>query len=128
MLHLIRIKRLFCLVFHLCYILNTWLRVKSMNLPKPEELDGLENLWIVGPTGCGKSLWVHRTYPGCYKKAFNKWWCGFDSDDPEHAVVQLMDLSPTSFVVNIPETYIPEKYIPEKKIIFTSFNILLGYL
>ena len=75
--------------------LNTWLRVKSMNLPKPEELNGLDNLWIVGPTGCGKSLWVHRTYPGCYKKAFNKWWCGFDSDDPEHAVVVLDDLHPS---------------------------------
>ena len=75
--------------------LNTWLRVKSMNLPKPEELVSLENLWIVGPTGCGKSLWVHRTYPGCYKKAFNKWWCGFDSDDPEHAVVLLDDLHPS---------------------------------
>ena len=75
--------------------LNTWLRVKSMNLPKPEELDGLENLWIVGPTGCGKSLWVHRTYPGCYKKGFNKWWCGYDGDDPEHAVVVLDDLHPS---------------------------------
>ena len=75
--------------------LNTWLRVKSMNLPKPEELDSLENLWIVGPSGSGKSLWVHRTFPGAYKKGFNKWWCGYDSGDPEHDVVVLDDLHPS---------------------------------
>ena len=75
--------------------LNTWLKVKAMNLPKPEELDVLDNLWIVGATGTGKSLWCHRTHPGCYKKGFNKWWCGYNSEDPEHEVVLLDDLHPS---------------------------------
>ena len=75
--------------------LSTWLRVKSMNLPKPEDLDNLDNLWIHGETGSGKSLWVHRTFPGAYKKGFSKWWCGFNSDDPEHQVVVLDDVHPS---------------------------------
>ena len=75
--------------------LNTWLKVKAMNLPKPEELEELDNLWIFGPTGSGKSLWCHRTHPGCYKKGFNKWWCGYNREDPEHQVVLLDDLHPS---------------------------------
>lgn len=36
-------------------------------------------LWIFGPTGTGKSRYVHETYneDDLYMKGTNKWWCGY---------------------------------------------------
>ena len=52
------------------------------------------NLWIHGETGTGKSTWAHRTFPDAFKKPFNKWWDGFQEDNPGHQVVILDDLHP----------------------------------
>ena len=73
---------------------GTILKVASRYQQPPEELDLLDNLWIVGEHGTGKSTWVHRTYPGAYKKGFTKWWCGFREDEPGHKTVLLDDLHP----------------------------------
>ena len=73
---------------------GTILKVASRYQQPPEELDSLDNLWIVGEHGSGKSTWVHRTYPDAYKKGFNKWWCGFREDEPGHKTVLLDDLHP----------------------------------
>ena len=73
---------------------GTILKVASRYQQPPEELDSLDNLWIVGEHGTGKSTWVHRTYPGAYKKGFSKWWCGYREDEPGHKTVLLDDLHP----------------------------------
>ena len=73
---------------------GTIVKVASRFQQPPEELDSLDNLWIVGEHGTGKSTWVHRTYPGAYKKGFTKWWCGFREDNPGHKTVLLDDLHP----------------------------------
>ena len=53
----------------------------------------LDNVWVQGHTGCGKSRWVRETYPVFYTKPMNKWWDGYageevvvlDDFDPRHA-------------------------------------------
>ena len=73
---------------------GTILKVASRYQQPPEELDALDNLWIVGEHGTGKSTWVHRTYPGAYKKGFTKWWDGYREDEADHKTVLLDDLHP----------------------------------
>ena len=60
----------------------------------PPKLSELDNLWLVGPAGTGKSTYVHDQYPGGYKKSFTKWWCGYNVDDEGHSTVILDDLHP----------------------------------
>ena len=71
---------------------NTYQKIAARHQKPPEELDNLDNLWIVGPHGCGKSTWAHRTFPGCFKKGFNKWWDGYREEEEGHKVVLLDDL------------------------------------
>lgn len=57
-----------------------------------EDNNELDNIWICGKTGCGKSRYVREHYPGFYYKQMNKWWDGYnhednvllDDFDPEH--------------------------------------------
>lgn len=58
--------------------------------PKPISRPTLDNIFIQGPSGCGKSRWAHETFPGHYRKGFNKWWDGYMGED----VVILDDMSP----------------------------------
>lgn len=48
---------------------------------KPSDLDKLDNYWICGPTGTGKSLGVRNKFPGLYNKPLNKWWCSYAGED-----------------------------------------------
>lgn len=42
-------------------------------MPLPAIMDGdLDNEWIYGPTGVGKSAYAHREYPNLYPKSRNK--------------------------------------------------------
>lgn len=56
----------------------------------------MNNLWITGPTGSGKTRWVAENYPGAYiKNASNKWFDGYEFED----VVSIEDVGrgyPTS--------------------------------
>nr|WQA30164.1 MAG: rep protein [Cressdnaviricota sp.] len=59
-------------------------------------MDGeLENEWLYGEPGTGKTKSVWERYPDCYVKAINKWWDGYhgqevvllDDWDPRHEVL-----------------------------------------
>lgn len=63
-----------------------------MDNPLPvDDLDQLDNEWIWGKTGLGKSRNARLENPGCYIKSHNKWWLGYKG---EH-VVLIDDLSKT---------------------------------
>lgn len=55
----------------------------------------LENQWIYGPSGTGKTSSVLARYPDAYKKMANKWWDGYQGEetvliddlDKKHAVL-----------------------------------------
>ena len=73
---------------------STILKVAAKYAKPPKELTELDNTWIWGPPGTGKSMWVHRMYPGGYKKGFSKWFDGFREDEEGHKTVILDDLHP----------------------------------
>ena len=47
---------------------STITKVAAKYAKPPPELEKLDNIWIVGPSGTGKSTYIHREYPGAYKK------------------------------------------------------------
>lgn len=61
----------------------------------PDVLSGeLENVWIYGPPGAGKSSYAFKENPGAYLKSLDKWWDGYNSMDPAHGVVIVDDMDP----------------------------------
>ena len=73
---------------------STFTKVAAKYAKPPPELDNLDNTWIFGPSGTGKSLYIHRKYPGGFKKEFSKWWDGYQEDNEAHQTVLLDDLHP----------------------------------
>ena len=73
---------------------STITKVAAKYQKAPAKLARLDNTWIVGPPGTGKSTFVHNKYPGAFKKGFSKWWCGFRDDDEGHQTVLLDDIHP----------------------------------
>ena len=71
---------------------STFKKVAAEYKEPPARLEKLNNLWIVGPSGTGKSHFAHETYPGAYKKEFNKWWDNYQDDNEAHQTVILDDL------------------------------------
>lgn len=64
----------------------------AMDNPKPLKfLDKLDNEWIWGAPGLGKSWAAREENPGYYIKSHNKWWLGYKGEE----VVILDDLSKT---------------------------------
>lgn len=51
----------------------------------------LDNVWIVGGSGIGKSKYCWDTFPGAYRKALNKWWCHY----LDQTVVIIEDVDPS---------------------------------
>lgn len=61
---------------------NTYKKIRSDYMPKPEPLEELDNEWRYGPTGTGKSRGAHLEYPDAYlKKADTQWWDGYNGQD-----------------------------------------------
>ena len=70
---------------------GTMKRIAMDNPKKVDILDKLDNEWIYGATGLGKSSNARMENPGCYIKSHNKWWLGYKGED----VVLIDDVSQT---------------------------------
>lgn len=51
------------------------------NPSKVQDLPVLDNQWIWGQPGIGKSRKARQENPGCYIKLHNKWWLGYKGED-----------------------------------------------
>ena len=91
--------------------LSSFMKVQSMFPPKLEPIERLNNIWIKGPSGSGKSRWVDQTYPYCYRKLNNKWWQGYNMSNPEHKVVVCEDVHPDSWT-DLPQLKIWADHYP----------------
>ena len=74
---------------------TTILKIAAKYQKPPAQLLEMDNTWIWGPAGTGKSTYAHKTYPGAFKKDFSRWWDGFREDDEGHLTVLLDDLHPS---------------------------------
>jgi len=71
--------------------IKTYEYIYSKYGQQPKDLEQLDNVWIQGPTGLGKSHGTRLMHPGLYSKpGSNKWWCGYQGEE----VVLLDDLDP----------------------------------
>lgn len=63
-----------------CY--RTLKEIKKDYMPKGTDIDVLDNLWIWGPAGCGKSTSARRLCNNeFYPKQMNKWWDGYQNEE-----------------------------------------------
>ena len=70
---------------------NTYKKIRHDYAPELPELSTLDNVWIWGPSGVGKSRYARDNYPGAFIKNQNKWWDGYKGQD----AVIIDDIHPT---------------------------------
>jgi hypothetical protein len=69
---------------------NTLKRIAKDYMAPPSDNDTLENYWVWGPTGTGKSRSVRAEYgDDLYAKSCNKWWDGYS--DHENVLIDDFD-------------------------------------
>ena len=64
--------------------------VHAKYAPRLADRTELNNLWIWGASGCGKSKYVRSEHPVFYSKGMSKWWDGYNREE----VVLLDDFAP----------------------------------
>ena len=70
---------------------NTAKKIRHDYTEDLPDLSHLDNKWVWGPSGTGKSRWARDNYPGAFIKNQNKWWCGYKGQD----AVIIDDIHPT---------------------------------
>jgi hypothetical protein len=70
--------------------LGNLVKIASMKMKKPANLDGVCGLWFWGPSGTGKTTYVNNLYPDAYEKSHDKWWDGYQGQE----TVIIDDLGP----------------------------------
>lgn len=60
---------------------HTCKRIAMDNPPVLSDLNELDNEWIWGAPGLGKSRIARLENPGCYVKSHNKWFLGYKDED-----------------------------------------------
>lgn len=60
---------------------RTYKEIAKDYMPDVASISHLENEWICGPAGCGKTYGVMKRFPGCYLKTANKWWDGYQGEE-----------------------------------------------
>lgn len=66
-------------------------RLRQLSKDCPDSIAVLNNTWMWGPTGTGKSTRAREDNPGAYIKMRNKWWDGYEYEP----VVILDDIDPS---------------------------------
>lgn len=71
---------------------NKWKSIAKDHMKPPAALKTLENLWVHGPTGTGKTRYYRELYPDAYlKDADTKWWDGYDPDVHSTVIIDDFD-------------------------------------
>jgi hypothetical protein len=60
---------------------RTLKEIRKDHMPPVASIPVLENEWIYGPSGTGKTSGVLARYPDCYLKTCNKWWDGYQDEE-----------------------------------------------
>lgn len=70
--------------------IKTWEYIHQKFKDAPQDLPALQNIWIHGATGTGKSSLVRKIPLAFYSKPMSKWWDGYDGE----SVIVLDDFAP----------------------------------
>lgn len=61
--------------------LHSFMRIRQEKQRPPPKLKAKHNVWIVAPSGHGKSTYAWEEYPEAYDKMPNKWWLAYHNED-----------------------------------------------
>lgn len=59
---------------------STLNRIAEDHAPSLPVLPSLQNVWLHGDPGSGKSYEARRRFPGAFPKPLNKWWDGYKGE------------------------------------------------
>jgi len=89
-------------------------RIYRSTLPAIDPLPDTCGIWLVGPTGSGKSRGVRDKYPLVYPKPLNKWWDGYS--DQDFVLLDDVDMNQSSWIGNFLKIWADHyPFIGEKK-------------